>query len=250
MVTTARSEALIGLAPVSGVAYGKIISDLAMTIALGADCLADAAVLRAQPGLAGAVASDPVISRLAAALAAEGPRALKASAQPRCGPGAGLGARRGPRTWRGWEPDPGRPRRHDCARAQTRNSPNPTTKGLAITRLLGYCENTGEPLAGMLRRGSTGPNTAADHLQVLGDAIAALPPKYRRRLMVTADGAGASHGLIARLDALASRPAHQLVYSAGWDLGRARAHRDHRCARAGLAPRGQSSRRGPGTPCW
>ena len=57
---------------------GKIISDLAMTIALGGDCLADAAVLRAQRELAGPVASDPVISRLITALAVEGPRALKA----------------------------------------------------------------------------------------------------------------------------------------------------------------------------
>jgi hypothetical protein len=42
--------------------------------------------------------------------------------------------------------------------------------------LLGYCDNTGEPLAAMMRRGSAGPNTAADHLRVLGCAIAALPP--------------------------------------------------------------------------
>ena len=71
----------------------------------------------------------------------------------------------------------------------------------------------------MMRRGSAGSNTTADHLQVLGDAIAALPPQFRRRLMVTADGAGASHGLITRLDQLASRPGHQLTYSVGWELG-------------------------------
>ncbi len=57
---------------------GKILSDLVMTLALGGDCLADVAVLRAQPDLAGPVASDPVVSRLVAALAAEGPRALRA----------------------------------------------------------------------------------------------------------------------------------------------------------------------------
>ena len=57
---------------------GKILTDLVMTLALGGDCLADVAVLRAQPELAGPVASDPVVSRLAAALAAEGPRALRA----------------------------------------------------------------------------------------------------------------------------------------------------------------------------
>jgi Transposase DDE domain group 1 len=77
----------------------------------------------------------------------------------------------------------------------------------------------GEPLAGMLRRGGAGSNTVADHLEVLEAAISALPPAFRRRLMVTCDGAGASHGLIARLDALAARAGHQLIYSVGWDLG-------------------------------
>jgi hypothetical protein len=85
--------------------------------------------------------------------------------------------------------------------------------------LLSYCDNTGEPLAGMMRRGGAGVNTVTDHLTVLEDSIAALPPAYRRRLMVSCDGAGASHGLIARLDALASRPGYQLIYSVGWDLG-------------------------------
>ncbi len=37
--------------------------------------------------------------------------------------------------------------------------------------------------------------------------------------MVSCDGAGASHGLIARLEELAARPGYQLVYSVGWDLG-------------------------------
>jgi hypothetical protein len=57
----------------------------------------------------------------------------------------------------------------------------------------------------MLRRGSAGSNTAADHLQVLAEAVTALPPAYRRNLMVTCDGAGASHDLIARLDQMAGR---------------------------------------------
>ena len=72
----------------------------------------------------------------------------------------------------------------------------------------------------MLRPGSAGSNTTADHLTILDAAIAALPPKHRRRLMVTTDGAGASHGLITRLDKLAARPGHQLIYSVGWELGK------------------------------
>ena len=71
----------------------------------------------------------------------------------------------------------------------------------------------------MLRNGSAGSNTAADHLAVLKDAVAALPPTFRRRLMVTCDGAGASHDLIAHLDKLAARPGHHLTYSVGWELG-------------------------------
>ena len=57
---------------------GKIVADLAAALALGGDCLADIAVLRAQPELAGPVASDPVVSRLVRSLAADGPRALAA----------------------------------------------------------------------------------------------------------------------------------------------------------------------------
>jgi hypothetical protein len=37
--------------------------------------------------------------------------------------------------------------------------------------------------------------------------------------MVTTDGAGASHGLITRLDKLASRRGYQVIYSVGWELG-------------------------------
>ena len=57
---------------------GKIIADLAAAVALGGDCLADIAVLREQPELAGPVASDPVVSRLVSVLAGDLPRALKA----------------------------------------------------------------------------------------------------------------------------------------------------------------------------
>ena len=71
----------------------------------------------------------------------------------------------------------------------------------------------------MLRPGSAGSNTTADHLALLDAAITALPPGFRRRLIVTCDGAGASHDLIARLDKLAARPGYQLTYSVGWGLG-------------------------------
>jgi len=47
-------------------------------VGVGRDCLADVAVLRAEPGLFGLVASDPTISRTIDALAADAPAALAA----------------------------------------------------------------------------------------------------------------------------------------------------------------------------
>ena len=59
-----------------------VITDLAVTLALGGDCLADIALLRAEPGLFGPVASDATVSRTIDVLAKDAPAALKAVAQP------------------------------------------------------------------------------------------------------------------------------------------------------------------------
>ncbi|MGH3226148.1 MAG: hypothetical protein ACRDPY_46985 [Streptosporangiaceae bacterium] len=96
----------------------------------------------------------------------------------------------------------------------------PNFKGFGHHPLLAVCDNTGgEPLAWMLRPGSAGSNTAADHLAITGAAIAALPPAFRRKLMITCDGAGASHDLVKHLDKLAARPGRQVTCSVGWALG-------------------------------
>jgi hypothetical protein len=57
---------------------GKIVLDVAVALAVGGDCLADVGMLRGQPGVFGAVASDPTVSRLIAALAADAPKVLAA----------------------------------------------------------------------------------------------------------------------------------------------------------------------------
>lgn len=46
---------------------GKILLDLALSPAVGGDCLADIAALREQPALFGPVASDATVPRLIAA---------------------------------------------------------------------------------------------------------------------------------------------------------------------------------------
>ena len=57
---------------------GKVLLDLAIATAIGGDCLADIAVLRAERGVFGHVASDPTVSRLIDTLAADAPSALAA----------------------------------------------------------------------------------------------------------------------------------------------------------------------------
>src|ERR1700691_5459694 len=71
----------------------------------------------------------------------------------------------------------------------------------------------------MLRPGSAASTTAADHLRLLGDAVTALPPALRRKLMITCDGAGASHALVKELDRLASPHGYQVTHSVGRELG-------------------------------
>lgn len=55
---------------------GKVQLDVALTVALGGNCLADVAMPRAQPAVFGPVASDPTVSRLIDTRAAAGPTAL------------------------------------------------------------------------------------------------------------------------------------------------------------------------------
>jgi len=63
----------------------KIVLDLALSLAVGGDCLADVAVLRSEPGLYGLVASDPTVSRTVDALAADVSAVLAAIEVARAG---------------------------------------------------------------------------------------------------------------------------------------------------------------------
>ena len=62
--------------------------------------------------------------------------------------------------------------------------------------LLCYLDETGEALAGILRPGNAGSNTAADHKQVIDLALAQLDEQaLAGKILVRADGAGATHEL-------------------------------------------------------
>jgi len=62
--------------------------------------------------------------------------------------------------------------------------------------VLCYLDGTGEALAGVLRPGNAGSNTAADHTAVLELALEQLDAEaLAGEILVRADGAGASHEL-------------------------------------------------------
>jgi hypothetical protein len=85
------------------------------------------------------------------------------------------------------------------------------------------CDNTDECLADQLRAGSAGANDAADHIALLTRAIAQVPELWRHHLLITADGAGATHKLLNWLTSL-NRPADgddagmRVEYSVGWPV--------------------------------
>lgn len=68
-------------------------------------------------------------------------------------------------------------------------------KGFGFHPRMVYLDETGEPLAGILRPGGAGSDTAADHINALNLALEQIPPSYRRErtILARADSGGASH---------------------------------------------------------
>jgi hypothetical protein len=199
---------------------GKIVTDLAAAVALGGDCLADIAVLREQPGLAGPVASDPVISRLVAALAADLPRALKA-----------IRAARAAARERAWalagEDAPGGDGGLVTidldativpAHSEKEQAAPTWKKTYGFHPLAAFADHGagagGEPLAIALRPGNAGSNTAAEHIEVTRLALAQLPRKLRRRVLIRTDSGGGTHDFLTWL----ARPGRRLHYSIGMTI--------------------------------
>jgi hypothetical protein len=198
---------------------GKVIADLAAAVALGGDCLADIALLREQPQLAGPVASDPVVSRLVSQLAADLPRALKA-----------IRAARATARERAWSlagdaaPGAGGPVTVDLdativiAHSEKEQASPTWKKTYGFHPMTAFADHgaggNGEPLAIVLRTGSAGSNTAADHVEAARLALAQLPRHLRRKALIRTDSGGGTHGFLNWLTA----PSRRLHYSAGMTI--------------------------------
>ena len=69
----------------------------------------------------------------------------------------------------------------------------------------------------LLRPGNAGSNTVTDHIRVLGEAITQLPVRYRRKILVRVDGAGATHDLLQHLEQM-NRLWRTVKFTVGWTI--------------------------------
>jgi hypothetical protein len=185
---------------------GQVLADLAVMVADGGDAISDLAALRNQPELFGAVASTPTAWRT---LEAIDDSALERIAVARAA------ARK--RVWAAGA-DPGFYVIDFDGTLITAHSEKegaaPTYKrGFGHHPLLAFLEATGEALAGILRPGNAASNTTADHVDLLGMALAQLPvdPEHVE-VVARADSAALTHGFVD-----ACRAAH-VRFSIGFDL--------------------------------
>ncbi|NLT57186.1 MAG: IS1380 family transposase [Actinomycetales bacterium] len=182
---------------------GKVVSDLALSLAVGGDCLADLATLRSEPGVYGHVASPATVSRTMSALAGDTRAALRAINQAR--------ATAREQAWALAGTDS--PGHGACAtdplivdidatlviaHSEKEHAAPTFKKSFGFHPLLAFCDHgpsgTGEPLAVLLRAGNAGSNTATDHITLTRDALAQLPgvnpSRPGKKILVRTDGAG------------------------------------------------------------
>ena len=205
----------------------KILLDLAVSLAVGGDCLADVAALREAPELFGPVASDSTVSRLITALAADTDEALTAIDSARAAARRQVWSRAGDQA-PDHQADHRRPLLVDTdatlvtAHSEKEQAAPTFKRGYGHHPLAAFVDHgqagTGEPVAMLLRRGNAGSNTAADHITVIRQALRQLPADNQqghrsgRSVLIRVDGAGSTHELLEWLTA------RRLSYSVGFGL--------------------------------
>jgi len=193
-LTQALSLRLAGLKQRrSGHDPGRVVRDLAVMLADGGDCLADMGAVRDQDALFGPVASDSTAFRVIDQIAST-PGLLDGLAAAH--------ARAREHVWK----LTGAPERVTIEIDATLLTAHSDKEGAAGTfkggygfhPMLAYCDETGEALAGMLRPGNAGSNTAADQIAVVEQALEQIPAQRIEdiEILVRADTAGATHDLL------------------------------------------------------
>lgn len=194
--------------PLATLDPGKIVTDLAMALALGGDALSDIGVLRGEPGVYGLVASDPTVSRLIKLLAENADAALGAIDGARAAARAAVWAAAGEHA-----PDAALTPEHPVvidldatlvtAHSEKEQAAPTYKRGFGFHPLCAFLDHgkdgTGETLVIKLRPGNAGSNTAKDHIDVVKQAFKQLRGSKTRpgkTVLIRTDGAGGTHQFI------------------------------------------------------
>ena len=198
---------------------GKVLLDVATAVALGGDCAADLAVVRAQPELFGPVASDPTVSRLIAALAGDVEVSLPAVRAARAQARAAVWARRRPLAGRPGSRDGGQvivdlDSTLVTAHSEKEGAQPTFKKTFGFAPMCVFADHgeqgTGEPLTLQLRPGKASPFDKASHIEALDLALAQLPDNERPQVLVRTDTGGCSKAFLHHITDLG------LEYSIGF----------------------------------
>jgi len=172
---------------------GRVIRDLAVMLADGGDCLSDLRAVRDQAPLFGAVASDSTAFRVIDKIAAT-PGLLDA-----------LDAAHAHAREHVWKLT-GAPDRVTidldatllAAHSEKEGAAGNFKGGYGFHPMLAYCDETREALAGALRPGNAGANSAADQIEVADAALQQIPRGLIEdiEVLLRVDSAGASHELL------------------------------------------------------
>ena len=189
---------------------GRVALDLAVLLADGGEAIADLAVLRNQHELFGPVASDATAWRVLDGIddaALRRVRAARARAREVVWAQAAETDRMTSSSIGGFIV-PGLVLDIDATLVICHSDKEGAAKTWKRTYgfhpLLCFLDSTGEALAGILRPGNSGSNTAADHITVLDLALAQIPDQYRfgEDILIRCDSAGASHAFLRHIRSL------------------------------------------------
>jgi hypothetical protein len=213
---------------------GRVLVDLAVLIADGGEAIADIDVLRHQQEVFGSVASDTTVWRMLDEL--DGVRLRRIAAAR---------ARVRARLWQlcGGPPPATAAGRQIGAGVvvldidstivlahSDKDGAAPTYKHTyGFHPMLVTCDNTGEMLTIRLRAGNAGANTAADHLELLAEAVTQVPAPHRRHLLIRGDSAAGTHAVLDWLGGQ-NTARRRVEYSIGWSIG------EHERAAIGALP--------------
>jgi hypothetical protein len=189
---------------------GRVALDLAVMLADGGEAIADLAVLRNQSDLFGPVASDATAWRVLdgiddAVLARI--RVARARAREVAWAQAAETGRLACSTVGGFT-IPGLVLDLDATivvcHSEKESAAKTWKKTWGYHPLLCFLDATGEALAGILRAGNAGSNTAVDHITVLDLALAQIPDHLRHgeHILIRCDSAGASHAFLRHIRSL------------------------------------------------